>query len=117
MAKKEVDMKNYTNVVGKTAFLVGFILAIIAGAFNIIDGMWTMVLALIGLLVGLLNVTEKETQPFLMSGTVLILVSALGQGIFLTMPIVDRVLIALLVIFIPATIIVAIRNVYNIAKD
>lgn len=118
MAKKEQNQKNSSNMIGKSAFLIGFILAIVAGAFDILDQMWTLVLALIGVLIGLLNVTERETQPFLLSGLVLIIVSAFGQGIFMaTVPVVARILVALLVIFVPTTIIVAIRNVYNIAKD
>ncbi|MCA9485806.1 MAG: hypothetical protein KC506_03100, partial [Nanoarchaeota archaeon] len=41
----------------------------------------------LGIIVGLLNVGGDEVQPFLMSGTVLVIVGALGQGILAVVPI------------------------------
>jgi len=64
------------------------------------------------------RVTDKETMPFLLSGAVLIIASALGQSESLTLiPYLSNILSALLAIFVPATIIVAIKNVFNIAKN
>ena len=71
----------------------------------------------IGFIVGLLSVSEKESQPFLMSGAVLIIASAFGQNALLAFGILDRMFSALLVIFVPATIVVAVRNVFGIATS
>ena len=105
------------DVVGKWAFLIGVILAVVLGLFDPVLGNWIIVLVVIGLIVGLLNVTDKEVAPFLMSGAVLIIASALGGSLMSDMPYVGAVLDALLAVFVPATIIVAIKNVFSLARN
>lgn len=107
--------KNRRNFVGSWAFLIGVILAVVLGLLGVIGGIWTIVLILIGLLVGILNITDKETMPFLMSGTVLIIASALGGSSLDQVEVLANVLNALLLIFVPSTVIVAIKNVFNLA--
>lgn len=109
--------KSKMGMVGSWAFLIGVILAIILGALGPVAGAWLIVLVVIGLIVGLLNVADKEVQPFLMSGAVLIIASALGQNVTGGIAILDNVLQALLAIFVPATIIVAIKNVFSLARN
>jgi hypothetical protein len=54
------------DVVGKWAFIVGLVLAVIAGL--LFDAAWMVwVLVLLGVVVGLLNVTGAETQGFLVA--------------------------------------------------
>ena len=48
--------------IGGWAFLIGIIIAIIAGIIGPIDKTVTIVLVVLGLIVGLLNITEKEVQ-------------------------------------------------------
>jgi len=105
------------DIVGKWAFLIGVILAVVLGLFDPVMGNWAIVLVVIGLIVGLLNVTDKEVTPFLMSGAVLIIASALGGSLMSDMPYVGAVLDALLAVFVPATIIVAIKNVFSLARN
>ncbi|MEI6850219.1 MAG: hypothetical protein WCK29_04220, partial [archaeon] len=64
-----------------------------------------------------LNITGKESYSFMISGSVLILASTLGLGVMNSVPFIARILIAMLAIFVPTTIIVAIRNVFILAKD
>lgn len=110
-------VKSKNNFIGSWAFLIGVVLAVVFGLVGSVGGAWTIVLIFIGLLVGILNVTDKETMPFLMSGTVLIIASALGGSVFSDVQTLSNVLNALLIIFIPATVIVAIKNVFILAKD
>jgi len=110
-------VKSKSNFVGSWAFLIGVVLAVVLGLAGAIDEIWTIVFIFIGLLVGMLNVTNKETTPFLISGTVLIIASALGGSALSDVQTLSNVLNALLVIFIPATVIVAIKNVFILAKD
>ncbi len=105
------------NMIGRWAFLIGVILAIILAALGPIEGTWAVVLVVIGLLVGLLNVADEEVTPFMMSGVVLIIASALGSGVMNTVPYVGAVFDALLIIFVPATAIVTIKNVFTLAKN
>lgn len=113
MAKKK---KTRDNLIGSWAFLLGVVLALIFSIAVPITQTVMWILVVIGLVVGFLNVADKEVGPFLMSGAVLIIVSALGQGVLYTSPMLVRILDALLLIFVPATIIVAIKNVFAIAR-
>jgi len=105
------------NTLGGWAFLVGVILAVVLGLLGAITSTWIMVLVIIGLIVGLLNITSQEVQPFLMSGIILIIASALGQGVMLQIPVLNAALQALLAVFVPAVIIVAIKHVFTLARN
>lgn len=109
--------KGGMDVVGRWAFLIGVILAVILGAMGPVTGSWAIVLVIIGILVGLLNVGDSEVMPFLMSGVVLVITSALGGNLMGNIPYVGTILDALLVIFVPATVIVAVKNVFNLARN
>ncbi|OIO80191.1 hypothetical protein AUJ84_04060 [Candidatus Pacearchaeota archaeon CG1_02_32_132] len=101
---------------GGWAFLIGVLLAIVLGYIGKIDSTWTWILVVIGLIVGFFNVAERETEPFLMSGAVLIIASAFGGTALNAVASLNNVLQALLLIFVPATVIVAIKHVFNMAK-
>jgi uncharacterized membrane protein len=103
-------------MVGSWAFLIGVIIAIILGIFGILNSTWVTVLVIIGLVVGLLNVGDSESEPFLLSGIALIIASSLGQAAVSSVPVLLRILQSLLLIFVPATIIVALRNVFSLAR-
>ena len=113
MAKKQ----NTGSTIGRWAFLIGVVLAVILG-FGLItnNNTWTVVLLVIGLIIGLLNITEKEASSFLMSGVVLIIASSLGGSALSSINWVEGIFNALLAIFVPATIIVAIRHVFSVAR-
>ena len=113
MAKK----RGSNNQLGSWAFLVGLIIAIVIGLFGQLGPAWLMALVIIGLLVGLVNVSSRETTPFLISGSVLIIASAFGGDVLSPVPYASAIFDALLVLFIPATIVVAIKNVFAIARD
>lgn len=52
--------------VGKWTFIIGLVLAGVAGLF--LQAVWVVwVLAILGVIVGLLNVTQEETQGFLLA--------------------------------------------------
>ena len=105
------------NKIGSWAFLVGMILAIVLGAMNIAGQLIPTLIVILGLMVGFLNITEKEVRPFLHAGTVLVLVSYLGgETITTTLPIVANILSAILYMFVPATMIVALKSVFVMAK-
>lgn len=113
MAKKSLG-----DLVGAWAFLIGVILAIVIGIFPDVNtaGMLTA-LIIIGIIIGLFNVADHETSSFLLSGVALVIVSYMGRDAFGNLTVITRILSALMTIFIPATIIVAIKNVLNMAKD
>lgn len=119
------------NLVGAWAFLIGVVLAIIlgllAGAFSgiRITPVVLGILAFLGLFVGYF-VAEKDIQTFLLASVSLVLVSYTGiSGLILGAAIsgfdigrvISSVLQALLALFVPATIIVALKSVFSIAKS
>ena len=121
-----MPIKYHENLFGAYAFLIGIILAIIVGIFfrtktsPIILG----ILALLGLLLGFF-VSEKEVRTFLIAAVSLVIVSFAGiQGLVLDAAIrginigrlVSSVLGTLLVMFVPATIIVALKTMFSLAK-
>jgi len=107
------------NMIGSWAFLIGVVLAVIVGAWQGVTLSPTMqyILVVLGLIVGLLNIASKESTPFLMSGAVLIIASAFGGDVMKNIMFLPGILNALLSIFVPATIIVAIKNVFGLARD
>lgn len=109
-----------TGSLGSWAFLIGVILAVVLGLFASsagISSQWLMVLVIIGLVIGLLNVTGHEVTPFLMAGVVLIIASSFGGGVLGIIPKASEILRALLAIFVPATIIVAIKHAFSLARN
>lgn len=108
--------KSKGNFIGSWAFLIGVILAVILGFIGSVSGAMLTTLVVIGLIVGLLNIADEEAGPFLMSGAVLIIASSFGGDALQTITSVDNILSALLAIFVPATIIVAIKNVFSLAR-
>lgn len=111
------------SLIGGLAFLIGIIIAALFAIIGFImpgftiTPMMAVILVIIGIIVGLLNVTHKESTPFLMSGTVLIIASSLGGNVVNIIHTLGRFLDFLLLIFVPATIIVAIRNVFELAHN
>jgi hypothetical protein len=109
--------KNKGSLIGSWAFLIGVIIAVVLGLLGGLTQTLMFVLVVIGLIVGFLNIADEETTPFLLSGTALVIVSALGQDTLnIGGSMINNVLSALLAIFVPATVVVAIKNVFNIAK-
>ena len=121
-------VKSRENLVGAYAFLIGVILAVALGLFQGFLGtsgnFAYLLLAVLGLIVGSLNVGDKDSRTFLLAALALVIVSALGNDTlqFISnlsptfIPHLISVLRALLVLFIPATIIVALKTVFSIAK-
>ena len=126
-------IKAKENSVGAWAFLIGIILAIIIGIVTKLIPIPALIsystqiyaiLVILGLIVGFsIKVTRKDAQTFLITGAILVVVSKFGMesvtGSLIGIGIGDTVssiFAALLVLFVPATIIVAIKTVFGLAK-
>lgn len=107
--------------IGHWAFIIGILLAVITalvpslrvgGTADIV--MWTLVI--LGLLIGFLNITERETTAFLVATIALLAVSQTSATIKL-----GEIITALLknigTFVFPATLIVAVKSIYELAKD
>ena len=101
---------------GHWAFILGVLLAIIAGLVpQLQTSTITWILVLLGLIVGFLNVTISETQEFLIAAIALLLISSTGA-----LPVLGTVIAVMLsniVAFVaPAALIVALKAVYDLAS-
>lgn len=112
MAKKG----NGKAMIGHWAFLIGVLLAIV---FMFVPAMnWvSWLLVVLGLIIGLLNIADKEVQPFLLAGLTLVLVSYFGGEVLGTIAYLGTLMNNLLMLFVPATIVVALKSVFVLAKN
>ena len=102
--------------VGKYAFIVGFILALLAAFVQ--HQSWTFaVLALLGLVVGFMNVTSKETNTFLLAAIGLILSASALQTIPIVGEFATEMIANVLAFLGSAVLVVAIRAIVSTAKD
>ncbi|HLC53198.1 MAG TPA: hypothetical protein VJK03_01525 [Candidatus Nanoarchaeia archaeon] len=120
-------IKARENLWGAWAFLVGVVLAVLVGALagNRINPLILGILAVLGLIVGYF-VSEKDVQTFLLASVSLVIVSYSGiSGLVLNAALVgidigrliSGILGALIALFVPATIIVALKTVFSLAKS
>ncbi len=110
--------------IGAWAFILGIILAILLGLFG--QGQtWgttaSSVLVLLGLIVGLLNVTAKETRDYLISAAVLVIVAGFGIQLLGQIAVVGTFLAAILTavvsFVVPATVVVSLKEIYTTAAS
>jgi hypothetical protein len=65
-------------LVGAWAFAAGYVLAIIAGILWPDSGELILTLVLLGLVVGILNITQDEMLPYLVAAIALVLIGSTG---------------------------------------
>ena len=98
---------------GRIAFYVGLVISVIAGWVQI--GATTLwVLALLGVIVGFLNVTGKEVERFLIATLALVVSGIALKDVF--GPVVAGILTAFIAFTAAAALVVALREVYGIQK-
>ena len=103
------------NMLGSWAFIIGVILAIVFAFFATYT--WVVwVLLVIGVIIGLLNITDKEAEKFMWAGLVLVLISYFGGMVFEGVPFVKPFLDNMAMLFVPATIIVVMKTIFGMAK-
>jgi len=129
-------IKAQENSIGAWTFLIGFIFAVVIGlsASSFLSLSFITkynpqiygILVLLGIIVGFfIQVSGKDSQTFLLTGTILVVVSKFGmEGVIMTGTLIgigigdsiSTIFGALLAMFVPATIIVALKTLFSIAK-
>ncbi|HLC63597.1 MAG TPA: hypothetical protein VJJ21_04745 [Candidatus Nanoarchaeia archaeon] len=109
-------MSKKGNAIGSWAFLIGVILAVVLGFLGEIQGYVAAALVILGIVVGLLNISDDEVSAFLTAGAVLVIVSYMGASVMDGVPYVGNILTAMSALFVPATIVVALKSVFSLAK-
>ncbi|VVB83351.1 Uncharacterised protein [uncultured archaeon] len=126
-------MKSRENSVGAWAFLIAVIFAIVIGISTSFIPLSSiakyssfvyLILVILGLIVGAsINVAGRDSQAFLITGAIIVIISRFGMesvtssliGIGVG-DIVSSAFAALLALFIPATIIVALKTVFGLTR-
>ena len=114
--------KKLGNTIGAWAFLIGVLLAVLVGFFgdyliSLVGNGFYVVLVVAGLLVVFFNVAARETNSFLLASVSLVIVGYMGQPVLGVVSYVGSVLTSLLVLFVPATVVVALKSVFTLARD
>ena len=129
-------IKAQENSIGAWTFLIGFIFAVVIGlsASSFLSLSFITkynpqiygILVLLGIIVGFfIQVSGKDSQTFLLTGTILVVVSKFGmEGVIMTGTLIgigigdsiSTIFGALLAMFVPATIVVALKTLFSIAK-
>jgi hypothetical protein len=119
--KKEVNMatggKGILGFIGFWAFIIGFILAIVAGIFWPTNTTIVIVLVILGIIIGFLNITTKEFMLFLLATVALVVVG--GQA-FTSLGTIGAklgdVLGHIAILVAPAAVIAAVKALWSVAK-
>ncbi len=113
--------------IGRYAFMAFVIVAILAGIAAGVGGKaafgWvTLAMVILGIIVGLTTVTEKETMPFLTAAIALLVANAgrvflvIDEVVPLLGTIIDAILVNIAAFVAPAAIILSVKSIYNLAK-
>jgi hypothetical protein len=102
--------------IGKYAFALGLVIAFVAALVT--ELYWVAwVLAVLGLIVGFLNVTAEETGPFLLAAVGLMLAATSVQVLPYLGEVLTRIVSNLVVFMAPAVLVVALKSLFETAKD
>ncbi|MBX4212328.1 hypothetical protein KW787_02630 [Candidatus Pacearchaeota archaeon] len=122
-------IRSRENLIGAWAFLVGVLLSVgvglFAGLFASVNQILLGILAILGIVAGYF-VSERESKTFLVASVSLVIVSYAGiSGLVLSAAIagidigkiISSTLGALLMLFVPAAVIVALKTVFSISTS
>jgi hypothetical protein len=126
-------IKSRENSLGAWAFLIGVVIAILIAVSTLLipihfltkySSFIYLILVILGIVVGSsINTNNKDSQTFLLAGVIIVLVSRFGMDSVTGSLIgvgggetASRIFSSLLALFVPATIVVAIKTVFGIAR-
>ena len=121
MAKKRKSVQKLElHSLAHYTFFAGIFVAIIAGLFrNLLDPrVLVTTLVVLGLIVGLFNLTAKETMPFLIASIALMLAGIVNLGLIPGVGLYLRSILSNIVVFVvPGAIIVGMKAIWKLASD
>ena len=122
MVKKRKSEKSSLEIhrVAHYTFFAGLLVAIVAGLFRNLLSPEVLVttLVILGFVVGLFNLTVKETNGFLIAAVALMLAGIVNLGLIPGVGIYLRSILSNIVVFVvPGAIIVGMKAIWNLASD
>ena len=101
---------------GKWAFIIGFVICIVAGIL-IAEPWMYWVLAVLGVVVGFMNITGEETKTFLLAAIALVLSASSVMAIPVIGMAVTSILANVVAFISAAVLVVALKSLLEVAKD
>ncbi|MBI2668506.1 hypothetical protein HYX14_01560 [Candidatus Woesearchaeota archaeon] len=101
-------------------FFVGLLIAIVAGFFRTVFTPEVLVttLVILGFVVGLFNLTAKETTPFLIAATALMLAGIVNLSLIPGVGLYLRNMLSNIVVFVvPGAILMGLKTIWKLARD
>jgi len=115
--------RSMIGIIGAIAFFAGMLLAIIGGGVSRDNGTIVLILVIMGIIIGLFNITGREMIPFLVAAIALVVVGIAARPFSPLDDVIDglgRVLNGMVayiaVLMTPAAIINAVRVVWSLAQ-
>jgi hypothetical protein len=113
---------------GNVLFLIGLLITVIGGLLNLAPANSKIVITtlfIIGIAIGILNITSKEAVPFMISGMAVVMLTqpmlvAMSQRFGLqgvVLEILGGIFTYLVALLVPAVLVVAFRTFFQTAKD
>lgn len=110
--------------IGHYSFIIGVIIAVVLGLAEQMLGTATewlvSIMVLLGLIVGFMNVSGKESRDFLIVAVILVLVSGGASGTLGNVLYVGSYLVSvfnqIMAFVVPATIVVGLKNIKALAE-
>lgn len=113
--------------IGNYSFIIGVIISVVLGIVSLgAANLWlASLLVVLGLIVGFLNVTGKETQEFLLTSAVLIIATAASMGgasatigsVQYIGKYLSGIFTQVLAFVVPATVVVALKDIWRLGQN
>ncbi len=102
--------------VGSWSFIFGFCIAVVSAFFGSSDAI-VSVLVMLGIIVGLLNITGEKAITFLLTTAAMVVISSMGTPVTASVfgGLFGRMLNNLIIFIIPASMIVGLRAILTLA--
>ncbi|MBN1191032.1 MAG: hypothetical protein JXA46_14850 [Dehalococcoidales bacterium] len=112
-------LKRIPQLIGFFAFVMGLITALVAGIVAPANGAIILVLVILGIIVGIFNITGKDIIPLLVASVALVIVgtagfSPLDQLVYGLGTHINEIVYYLARLMAPAALIAAVRTLVNV---
>jgi hypothetical protein len=102
--------------VGKWAFIVGLVIAVVGG-IGFTQSWFGLVLVVLGLVVGFMNVSDKESLRFLVAAIALIVAANAVGGLPWVGGYATSIIANVIAFMSAAVLVVALKSLFELAKD
>ena len=110
-----------TKLIGKWAFVIGLVIAVLASFLTGYATYTALVLFLLGLVVGFLNISEKDSNKFLLAAIALLTGGIASMSAISLFGVVSTYVVAILGSFVAfvgaAALVVAIKAIFETGKN